>query len=95
MNDINELNYQIYSKLKIKLKVKIGIALKNIEKKEYFAKLERSVATAGDIIVSTKLYNLTSDKFDYATVGPVTIDKAIMTFYKLVQAEYLKSRSFV
>ncbi|MFH0702487.1 MAG: zinc ribbon domain-containing protein [bacterium] len=83
LNSINELNYHIKNKFKIMLKAKIGISIINIQNKNYFAQIERSIATTNDIIVSAKLYNLTSDKFNFEIIGPLPVNNNMMTFYKL------------
>ena len=80
---LNEFNFQIYKKIKIKLKVKIGISIINFKNKNYFSQIERSVATAGDIVISANVYNLVHDYFEFETVGPLSVENEMITLYKL------------
>lgn len=83
LGEIKELNFHIQSSLKVTLKVKIGISIVNTKDKPYYSQIERSIATANNIITSAKLHSITSDKFDFETVGPLPISNKMMTFYKI------------
>ena len=86
LNEINELNYKIRNLLKINLKVKIGIAVVNENRKNYFAQVERSIATANNVIISNSLYKLIAGKFDFEKVGPIPINDHMITFYKSTES---------
>jgi|GEM_PF-1605508 len=83
LKEINELNFKIQNTLKIKLKVKIGISIVNSQDSEYYSQVERSAANADNIVVSTKVYNLTSDKFSFELMSSVTVGEKLTTVYSL------------
>jgi predicted ATPase len=83
LKEINELNYKIQNTLKIKLKIKMGISIVNIENNEYYSQIERSAATAENVVVSKEVYNLTSDKFNFEIMSSVPVEDKLTTVYKL------------
>lgn len=83
LDEINELNFNIQNKLNINLKVKIGISVVNIQNRNYFSQVERSIATNNSIIASPNVYNSVSGRFEFEIVGPIPINEKMLTFYKL------------
>jgi len=83
LREINELNYKIQKTLKVKVRIKIGISTVNSQTGKYYSKVERSVATAENIVVNSRVQDLASDKFDFEMVGSVPVDDKLITVYKL------------
>ncbi|MDD3012328.1 MAG: zinc ribbon domain-containing protein [Candidatus Gastranaerophilales bacterium] len=84
LKEINELNFKIQNTLKIKLKVKIGISIVNTHNNEYYSQVERSAANADNVVVNTKVYNLTLDKFDFEIMSSVPVGDKLTTVYRLL-----------
>lgn len=83
LKEINDLNYKIQNTLKIKLKIKLGISIKNSESETLYSQVERSAATAENVVVSNEVYSLASDKFDFEIMSSVPVDNKLTTVYRL------------
>lgn len=83
LKEINDLNYKIQNTLKIKLKIKIGISIENCDSEALYSQVERSVATAENVVVSKEVYSLTSDKFDFEIMSSVPVEDKLTTVYRL------------